>query len=222
MSIHYSPTTVTNGLVLSLDAGNSKSYPGSGTTWTDLSGNGNSVPMTNGAGYDGSSLIYNGTNQRTFFDLPSLKTASYTISVWFKQTKNHTGGDTTVIAGITDGVGWRYGTTIGFTSALIFGQGNGSNTSISTPISVGNWLHIVGTLSGSATNMYKNGILAASGTGNTSYVASNLFCIAHGGDGYALTAYFGGNIGQINFYSRALSAAEVLQNFSALRGRYGV
>jgi hypothetical protein len=40
MGIAYNPRTITDGLVLCLDAANSKSYPGSGTTWTDLSGNG--------------------------------------------------------------------------------------------------------------------------------------------------------------------------------------
>lgn len=70
--------------------------------------------------------------------------------------------------------------------------------------------------------MYKNGNLVASGTGGLSYVASNLFCIGHGGPGYASTAYFGGNIGQINHYNRALSAAEISTNFNLLRGRYGI
>lgn len=110
----------TGGPVLCLDAGSRLSYPGSGTTWTDLSGNGNTVPLTNGAGYDGNSLIYNGTDQRTHFDLPTLKAASITISAWFKQTKAHTGGDTTIVAGITDGVGWRYGYSIGFISTISF------------------------------------------------------------------------------------------------------
>jgi hypothetical protein len=43
----HSPSIVMNGLVLCLDAGNSKSYPGSGTTWTDLSGNGNTGTLRN-------------------------------------------------------------------------------------------------------------------------------------------------------------------------------
>ena len=48
MSVAYNPKIVTNGLVLALDAGNTKSYPGSGTTWTDLSGGGNNGTLTNG------------------------------------------------------------------------------------------------------------------------------------------------------------------------------
>jgi hypothetical protein len=51
MALSHSPSIVTDGLVLCLDAGNPKSYPGSGTTWTDLSGNGNNGTLVNGVGY---------------------------------------------------------------------------------------------------------------------------------------------------------------------------
>ena len=47
MAVRYNPRTVIDGLVLALDAGNTKSYPGSGTTWTDLSGHGNDGTLTN-------------------------------------------------------------------------------------------------------------------------------------------------------------------------------
>jgi len=55
MALAHSPRIVTDGLVLCLDAGNAKSYPGSGTTWTDLSGNGNNGTLVNGVGYNGGS-----------------------------------------------------------------------------------------------------------------------------------------------------------------------
>ena len=54
MSLAHSPRIITDGLVLCLDAGNTKSYPGSGTTWTDLSGQGNNGTLVNGVGYNGS------------------------------------------------------------------------------------------------------------------------------------------------------------------------
>ena len=222
MSLFHSPSLVTSGLVLCLDAGNSKSYPGSGTTWTDLSGRGNTVPMTNGAGYDGQSLIYDGTTQRTSIDLPALKTENITLSTWFKQTKIYAGSDGIVVAAMTDHNNWRNGYYIYYGYAMYFATGNGSNFySTSTSISLNAWVNIVGTFSGSTLNMYKNGTLVASETGSLSYAASNRFGIA-AGSGYPSAAYFGGNIGQISYYNRALSAAEISQNFNALRGRYGV
>jgi hypothetical protein len=48
MGLGHSPSAVTSGMVLALDAGNTKSYPNTGTTWTDLSGNGNTGTLTNG------------------------------------------------------------------------------------------------------------------------------------------------------------------------------
>ena len=65
MSLSRGPKIVTNGLVLYLDAANKKSYPGSGTTWTDLSGNNNTGTLTNGPTFDsnnGGSIVFDGTN----------------------------------------------------------------------------------------------------------------------------------------------------------------
>ena len=61
MGLAHSPKIVTNGLVLCLDAGNTKSYPGSGTAWTDLSGRGNNGTLTNGPTYsstNGGSVVF--------------------------------------------------------------------------------------------------------------------------------------------------------------------
>ena len=65
MGAFAGPEIAESGLVLALDAGNLKSYPGSGTTWTDLSGGGNTGTLTNGPTYssaNGGSLVFDGTN----------------------------------------------------------------------------------------------------------------------------------------------------------------
>ena len=65
MGLAHSPSIVMNGLVLALDAANSKSYPGSGTTWTDLSGNSNTGTLTNGPTYNsanGGSIVFDGVD----------------------------------------------------------------------------------------------------------------------------------------------------------------
>jgi len=84
MSISYNPRIVTDGLVLCLDVGNTKSYPGSGTTWTDLSGNGNNGTLTNGPTYsssNGGSLVFDGTND--YFALNSRN-----IQIEFQPTQS--------------------------------------------------------------------------------------------------------------------------------------
>jgi hypothetical protein len=75
MGIAYNPRTITDGLVLCLDAANPKSYPGSGTTWTDLSGNGNNGTLVNGVGYSGDNLGGN-----ISFRVPGGSTANFTAT----------------------------------------------------------------------------------------------------------------------------------------------
>jgi hypothetical protein len=78
---------VTSGLILSLDAANSRSYPGSGTTWSDLSGNGNTGTLTNGPTFSNNSLVFDGTNDySTTPDSTSLRPASFSIDTWFRPT----------------------------------------------------------------------------------------------------------------------------------------
>ena len=87
MASHAGPNAVEDGLILALDAGNTKSYPGSGTTWTDLSGNGNNGTLVNGVGYNsdyGGSLSFDGTND--YIDITSLApladTSAVTMEAW--------------------------------------------------------------------------------------------------------------------------------------------
>ena len=88
MSIHYSPTTVTSGLVLCLDAGNAKSYPGSGTVWTDLSGNGNTGTLINGPTYNsanGGSIVFDGVNDYANIGVGrgvNQFSGNFAVSVW--------------------------------------------------------------------------------------------------------------------------------------------
>jgi hypothetical protein len=90
MAFFRGPNVVTDGLVLSLDAANIKSYVSGSTTWYDKSGNGNNGTLTNGPTFDsnnGGNLVFNGTNQYIDCGSSSLLnfgTGNYTIGVWFK------------------------------------------------------------------------------------------------------------------------------------------
>jgi len=92
MAVGYNPRIVTDGLVLALDAGNTKSYPGSGTTWTDLSGNGNTGTLTNGPTFDsanGGSIVFDGTNDYVQVT-GSITVTSATFITWIKRDGNQT------------------------------------------------------------------------------------------------------------------------------------
>jgi hypothetical protein len=86
MAFFHSPRIVTDGLVLALDAANSLSYPGSGTTWTDLSGKGNNGTLVNGPTFDqanGGSIVFDGTDD--YVNLPDgllSGTGDFTIIQW--------------------------------------------------------------------------------------------------------------------------------------------
>jgi uncharacterized delta-60 repeat protein len=85
MGISYNPRIVTDGLVLALDAANPKSYPGSGTTWTDLSGNGNTGTLTNGPTYssaNGGSIAFDGVDDYSALTSNYTLSAGWTLSFW--------------------------------------------------------------------------------------------------------------------------------------------
>jgi hypothetical protein len=214
-----------SGLVLALDAGNTKSYPGSGTTWTDLSGNGNTGTLTLGPTYNsanGGSIVFDGTND--FIDFTSdsnlLPTAGLTVSVWFKTTV----GDRWLVTKTSNTLvnGYALSGNSIVAGNFFFAV---SGVSVVTPGSAitGAWFNLVGTWTPSTSLLvYQNSIQVASNT--TSIPASIIdpsFPLEIGRDPVA-GAPWNGNIAQVSIYNRALSAAEIQQNFNALRGRFGI
>jgi len=230
------PGIVTTGLVLNLDAGNSASYPGSGTTWTDLSGNGNTGTLTNGPTYssaDGGSIVFDGTNDCVVVPYNSnLNPSNVSISAWFKRTSVISYSQ---FAGLPiSNTAWNspyvsYGFEfIGTSSslALILGFSPSAFAYTTAPatasLAVGVWVNAVGTYDGSNSKIYINGSLITSNAETrTLRTVSGKFTL--GKETESLSNYsFAGNISNTIVYNRALTAAEVTQNFNALRGRYGL
>lgn len=223
MSYNNGPRIITNGLALCLDAGNTKSYPRTGTIWNDLSGNGNNGTLVNGVGYNsdnGGSLVFDGTNDFVDFTSDSnlLPTAGLTLSVWFKTSV----ADRWLITktSVPNSNGY-----------FLTGKGNGTmgfvlnNREVATPntINTGSWLNIVGTWTPSTSLLiYRNRIQVAS---NTTLIPASIITPSYtldigmrpnGGD------YWNGNIAQVSIYNRALSESEIEQNYNALKGRFGL
>lgn len=232
MATTYNPRIVTNGMVLCLDAANRQSYPGSGTAWTDLSGNGNNGTLTNGPTFNannGGSIVFDGTND--WFSTPlSIGDASTSFS-WggFVKVNAETGsGNRFLFSNYTE-----TSTTPFFAIAF---NNSGDNTFIyirgvgGTPvISSGNtnldlnlWYYIIGVRDASANEvkLYVNGSLietvSFSGTANVNSSVNTYGGVRHVG------TYINCNISVAHLYNRALSASEVAQNFNALRGRFGI
>lgn len=226
MAINYNPKIATDGLILAVDAGNTKSYPGSGTTWTNLSSGINNGTLTNSPTFSSDNkgkFTFDGTN--TFVDFTDsglLPTAGLTIHTWFKTS-------------VADK--WLVDKSVGSVSSgyCLIGSSGGNmfffvnNISVSTPTTIanGNWLNIIATWTPSVSMIiYQNGVQVASQT--TSVPASitdpsyNLqFCRRRRSPSTPID-FWSGDVAQVFFYNRAISASEAAQNFNATRGRYSV
>jgi hypothetical protein len=233
MAVGYNPRMVTNGLVLCLDAGNTRSYPGSGITWTDLSGNGNNGTLTNGPTYsssNGGSIAFDGVNDyvETNYVLPS--STSHTMELWAKSSVGNVGagygnramgnGDST--AGLSGtAIIWGAGASTQLYVTRRSGVNNGT-TDMSYTVSdlLTRVHHVVVTYDHASTGskLFVDGVQVATNA-NLGFTGSLTFRIGRDGNG---TDAFNGNIYSAKLYNRALSAAEIRQNFNALRGRYGI
>jgi hypothetical protein len=222
MAVYGGPDIVTDGLVLCLDASNSKSYPGSGTTWTDLSGSGNNGTLVNGVGYNSGnlgSLSFDGSNDIVNTTYVSANT--YTFSAWFK-TNVVSDGYRNIISIPTP----NYSLVLLNTSTpnLGFWTNDGlGGQSLSTPtISTNTWYNVVFVREGnSITGGYKaylNGVLYGNANTGTWSTTANLSV----GGRTDTTQFLNGNIAQVSIYNRALTAQEIQQNYLATKGRFGL
>jgi hypothetical protein len=234
-----SPAIVTTNLQLYLDAGNTSSYPGTGTTWTDLSGNGNTGTFNNGPVFNsdaGGSIAFDGIND--YIDLgQSLtleynRTTGYTLNAWVY-----------VPTGIASGAIFSRGLNgTSFYSVQFlycdssFGSGpktlgmvmNGQNTWV---VSTGNiittnaWNNVAAVHTASSVKFYVNGTLInTTGALETPYTNATIGSTQNGrlANPFQNNFWFGGRIAIMLAYNRGLSDAELLQNFNAHKSRYGL
>lgn len=217
---------ITNDLVLLLDAGNSSSYPGTGTVWNDISGNAFVGTMYNGITYNtsnGGNLVFNGTNN--YVDLGTstiLKPSSFTFAAWIKFSTSQSGR---MIMGYhSDALGGA-GMGIDDTSANKIKLHTNNYTSpnrITSTITLNDnvWHYVVGRYTKTNIALFIDGVYNTSIIGAVAPTANaNAFQIGKWAGG---SQYFAGSIGYVSIYRRALSDDEIKQNFAALRGRYGV
>jgi hypothetical protein len=218
-SILPTQSLITDGLVLRLDAADSTSYGGSGTTWTDIAGTAQNITFTGSPTYTStppSYFTFNGVNQYGLGSGAVLPTTTYTKSVWVYlngyQDNNIVSGDGHFI--------FMYN---GSTQKIYCGHSNWASY-IAYPstntINLSTWYNI--TLTFNTTDgmkLYINGIL------DSTYTAQKT---AHNGTGTINLATFnGGNllngrISKVYCYNRSITADEVLQNYNFDKSKYGL
>ena len=224
---------VDTSLMVWVDAGQTASYSGSGTTWTDLSSNAKNYTLANsptfnsitGGGvitFAGASSQY-ATTASTLFN--STTTNTYSVNIWVYPTG--AGQIVSVDGQSTPDASYHY-TAMEITAAglIYLGQWTGTNTVIaSSSQSLNAWYNLVITYNGTTATAYVNGTSVGSSAIAWSAPGANTFFALMSQDSTnmsATTAYASGSIGAFMVYNRALTADEVTTNFNALRNRYGI
>ena len=222
MSGRIGPGIVARGLVMYLDAANKSSYPSSGTTWYDLTTNNNSGSLVNGPTYDstnGGSIVFDGTNDYVNISKNSIFNliTSTTINVWRKHQN-------TEVMIAYDKSGWL-GYSIN-SNGVVYSGASGLDDfyySISPAPTLNQWgmLTFIVDRENSLYKIYFNGELnySKSITQPALSLTTPLYIGGRAGVG---DMWYSGNISQISYYSRALSTTEILQNYNALKCRFGL
>jgi hypothetical protein len=227
MALNHGPKIVTSGLTVWLDAADGNSYPGSGTTWTDLTRNGSNATLQNGTSFVSSSIknmYFDGTDD--YISITSntntrLANTQQTISFWVLVRSVGPNGYAelySVTNASRTGIKWLDG-AIGMDA-----NGDFYNVIVNVTTGYNVWMNITCMIDRSATTfyVYKNGVYAGQDT-FTSYSATSTsvamganFLTGNGGD------YMKGSMANVIIYNRLLSATEVLQNYNAQKSRFGL
>jgi hypothetical protein len=234
--IAYYGNTVTNGLVLSLDAAKRDSYPGSGTAWRDISGNGNNGTLTNGPTFNsdnGGSIVFDGTNDRVDSTVNNIVPNSWTVGSWLINTKTtgisvfiaKSGGapnyDQNFILGWASTFNSRFYISGKTTTGIYYSECTSSFSPSTSSI-----YNLVGTFDSNTTilSLYINGVLDNTKTIGVGFTTGSNLPVQLGcSDGTAAPGNFvKGSIYNTLVYNRALPATEVLQNYNAQKSRYGL
>ena len=224
---NYFGNLVTNGLVLDLDAAKLASYPGSGTTWRDISGNNLTGSLVNGPTFSGigkqAAIVFDGSNDYAIGNGVFVTTEA-TLIVWFKTSNTYGNNYLLSLPWVSSG---NNGFDLGFGGSTTF-RGIVVTTSgfkelnYTTTYSDNNWHMAAMTYSASNAVLYYDGIARTTDTTLSGFLRQTTngeFNLARFG---SFGSYAAANISSAQIYNRALSATEITQNFNALRGRYGI
>ena len=225
---------ISQGLILDLDARDSRSYPGSGDTWYDISGNGYNATLFNGVTYgseNGGALSFSGVDtapppgdpgtDQQYAQLPPnvYFNGDFTISSWVYVTNNSNNwariidfgngpaADTVLLA-----------STFGTTGQPGF-YCEGDEFASSKVIDLDAWNNVCATLSGNTATIYVNGIDTGSQAVTPPANVVRQYCYI-GRSEWAGDGMFQGGIGALQIYDRALTSEEMLQNYNSTKSQY--
>ncbi len=214
---------VRNGLVLELDTANRASYPGTGNTWYDLSGNSFNGTLTNGPTFSGigatSSISFDGSNDYIDCGYNSTINSStqFTIECWYKSASiNVEGMLFSTYTNSPSNLGYHF--EIYQSKIMLQVWPSGTYTQSSTTLSNNTWYQLIVTYNSGTITYYVNGISAGSASYTFNPSTANLLLGKWPTNSY----YLNGQLANVRYYNRALSAYEIKQNFDYYRTRYNI
>jgi hypothetical protein len=224
------PNIVTSGLTYLLDGGFIPSYPRTGTTWSDLSGNGNSTSLVNGPTFNSSndgSIVFDGVSQYglTANLLNPTTFPNESVFVWFYPTS--AGQIVSELGQATIDFGYHDSNIeISSGGVISFATWGGSlvNKVVSSAKSFNTWYQLGFTYSGTTLTAYINGASIGTATLTRQPPTALYFglCAIDSITNMGTPGYAGGRMGNFMFYNRGLSSSEVLQNYNATKSRFGL
>jgi hypothetical protein len=239
MAHHFSPKTITDGLDFYIDPINPKSYPGTGTSVYDISGNGYVGTLVNGPIYNSTYFTFDGVNESLRFgDILDRGTSPFTLSAWVRKTGNSI-SDSFGGGIVTKG---SYGGNLAGYSMLISNTTNAGRGAIQlrtsnpdTPYTIptdysipfNNWMYFtsmrdtVNEVARFYINTQLVGTIDVPNTANIDTIYNFTIGALHLG-GTSHQRHFKGDISSIYGYNRTLTQPEIEQNYNALKGRFGL
>jgi hypothetical protein len=204
---------------MNLDAGNSASYPGTGTTWTDLTGNGNNGTLVNGPTFDssnGGSIVFDGTDD--FVSISGTRTLSlFTMICWIKRNGIQDGYDGIMYDRNPGGTGMHFDNSGDYLHYSL----NGSEFNWPSGLLIPNntWCMVAYVQEPTQSVLYVNTSSAINAKSSSSTTLSGLTL---GADAGGAIRHFNGNFAISMLYNRNLLTSEINQNFNAIKSRYGL
>ena len=223
MSAAAGPDIIEDGLVLCLDAGNRASYPGSATAWNELSNN-MSAELVNSPTFNSQNNGFFQFVSDDYARIPNntlLDTQTPSVEVWIKTnaTSQHgfwfeKGTVNTQYSLFQEGTNIRW--RLAGIGVLATPTANFINTS--------SWYQVVGTFTSGRRRLYINGNLVNSDAqaGTISTNSGGMSVGVYGGYSGARGYYYNGNLAICRVYNKELTSTEVLQNYNAIKGRFGI
>ena len=226
MATGYSPKIVTDGLVLALDAGNTKSYPGSGTTWYDRSGNNYDSTLYGTTSYADGALDLGTSNHTTNYILLPDEVMSgitnFTVSLWLYPhniDQLSCVWHASVGGGNDFSIEW-FPTYIQTLFTVTYSTFNWTRTD-------GEWYNIVFNRNGSNMGLHINGVSFGTQTCPTTTLnITGAIVLGQEQDavqgGFSATQCYKGKYSHVTMYNQSLETSEIQQNYNALKGRFGL